>query len=154
MTVLTRRACLEEVGGFPTSHDVAADYLTWFRIAARHELEYVPATVADYTVHDEGISSDLGRSLSARIELFSQELTHTRDPGLRATLERLIFNLGIHLGVAAARGRARSVPRPWRVTGHAVLNAASRDAAGWALALLVRQARVRSRRRLMIGPST
>jgi glycosyltransferase involved in cell wall biosynthesis len=145
-TVLVRRSCLEEVGGFPTSHDVSADYLTWFRMAARYELDYVPAPVADYTVHDEGISSDLGLSLLARIELFGLELERTSDPVTRAALERLLFNLGLHLGLAAGRGRARSVASPWRVTGRACAAARLRDLPRWAGAFVARQLHVRARR--------
>jgi glycosyltransferase involved in cell wall biosynthesis len=119
-TVLVRRACLEQVGGFPTSHAVSGDYLTWFRIALRHDLEYVDAPVADYLVHRGGISHDLGRSLEARIELFAAERAHTDDPATKALLDRIVFNLGLHLAVAAARGRARSVPAPWKLVGVAL----------------------------------
>jgi glycosyltransferase involved in cell wall biosynthesis len=144
-TVLVRRSCMEEVGGFPTTHDVSADYLTWFRMSARYEFDYVPTPVADYTVHDEGISSDLGRSLMARIELFRLELERTSDPGTRAVLQRLLFNLGLHLGLAAGRGQARSVATPWRVTRRACASARLRDLPRWATEFLVRQLHVRSR---------
>ena len=66
-----RKRALEEVGGFPESHAISADYLTWFRIALHHELDFVPGPVAHYTVHDAGISADLALCLRARIELFS-----------------------------------------------------------------------------------
>jgi glycosyltransferase involved in cell wall biosynthesis len=151
VTVLVRRACLEAVGGFPTSHAVSADYLTWFRIAADHELDYVNRPVADYTVHAEGISHDLGRALAARIELFSGELDQATDPAVRAMLQRLVFNLGLHLAAAVARGRARSVAHPWRVVRGAARAAASRDAPAWTLAFLLHQARVRAPRRPRTG---
>jgi hypothetical protein len=146
VTVLVRRACLEEVGGFATSHEMSADYLTWFRIACRHELDYVGRPLADYTVHDEGISHDLGRALAARIELFSGELERTTDPAARAVLQRLLFNLGLHIAAAAGRGRARSVAHPWRVARGAMGAAASRHAPAWTAAFFLRQARVRARR--------
>jgi hypothetical protein len=145
--VLARRSCLEQVGGFPSSHDVSADYLTWFRIALRHELDYVDRPVADYTVHDGGISHDLGRALQARIDLFSRELEGTSDPGVRALLRRLVFNLGLHLGLATARGRAQSVARPWNAAGQALAVASPREAARWTAAFGGRQARLRARRR-------
>lgn len=145
-TVLVRRSCMEEIGGFPTSHDVSADYLTWFRIAARHELDYVPAPVAGYTVHDEGISSDLGLSLSARIELFRCELERTSDPAMRAVLQRLLFNLGLHLALAAGRGQAGSVATPWSVARRACSAARPGDLPRWAAAFVARQLHVRARR--------
>ena len=145
-TVLARRSCLEEVGGFPTSHDVSADYVTWFRIAARHELDYVAAPVAEYTVHDDGVSSDLGRSLVARIELFRGELTRTNDAAARATVTRLIFNLGLHLGLAVARGRARSVRSPWTSTLQACATAPSHALPAWTAEFAWRQTRVRAGR--------
>jgi glycosyltransferase involved in cell wall biosynthesis len=113
ISVLARRSCLAEAGGFPTSHAVSADYLMWFRIATRHELDFVPRPIADYTVHAGGVSSDLGPALLARLELFTAELERTSDPALRTILERLVFNLGMHLALAVMRGRARSVPHAW-----------------------------------------
>src|SRR5438552_237974 len=65
-TVLVRRRCLEEIGGFSEASALSADYLAWFRIALRYELDYVDAPVAEYTVHRDGISYDLGRAIAAR----------------------------------------------------------------------------------------
>jgi glycosyltransferase involved in cell wall biosynthesis len=151
VTVLVRRACLEEVGGFATSHAVSADYLAWFRIATRHELDYVDRPLAYYTVHDEGISHDLGRALAARVELFSAELERTADPALVAMLRRLVFNLGLHLAGAAVRRRAQSVAHPWRTAGGAVRAVPWRHLPAWIAAFVLRQARVRARR---IGATT
>ncbi len=148
VAVLVRRACLEEVGGFPTSHEMSADYLTWFRIATRHELDYVNRPLVDYTVHAAGISNDLGRALTARIELFSAELERATDPAVQAMLQRLLFNLGVHLALATVRGRARSVPDPWRVARNAVQSVATQQMAAWTAAFFLRQARDRARRRL------
>jgi hypothetical protein len=142
-----RRSCLEETGGFPVSHDLSADYLTCFRIALRHELDYVAEPVADYTVHEEGISHDLGRALVARIELFNAELEQTTDPAARAVLRRLVFNLGLHLGLAVPRGRARGVRHPWRIARRALGVAASRRVAPWTAEFFAREARIRMRRR-------
>jgi glycosyltransferase involved in cell wall biosynthesis len=153
LTVLVRRSCLEAVDGFPESHDVSADYLTWFRIAAIAEIDYVDRVIADYTVHDAGISQDLGHSLEARIGLFSAELRRSGDPAERAVLERLLFNLGLHLALAVVRGRAGSVTRPLGLARIAVRSAASRRTAAWTTAFFLRQARVRSRRRLRAAPA-
>jgi glycosyltransferase involved in cell wall biosynthesis len=151
-TVLVRRGCLEQVGGFPTSHDVSADYLTWFRIALRHEFEYVDRSLADYSVHPGGISSDLGRSLRARIELFSAERARTRDPAVRALLDQVVFNLGLHLAVAAARGRARTVHDGWRLVRRAVRLPRRRERVRMSGAFAVHHLRARARRALRPAP--
>lgn len=146
VTVLVRRRCLDDVGGFPETTDVSADYLTWFRIALRYELDYVDQTVAEYTVHPSGISYDLGRSIAARIGLFSDELSRTNDPAVRATLRRLLFHLALSMLLAAGRGRARSVAHPLRTAWRTAANVAGLEAAPWAAAFAVNQMLVRTRR--------
>jgi glycosyltransferase involved in cell wall biosynthesis len=151
-TVLVRRSCLEQVGGFPTSHEVSADYLTWFRIALRHQFEYVDCAVAAYLVHPGGISSDLGRSLEARIELFSAERARTHDPALRRLLDQVVFNLGLHLAVAAARGRASSVDEEWRLVRAAVRLPRGRRAVRMSGSFASHHLRARARRALHAAP--
>ncbi|HEX8644097.1 MAG TPA: glycosyltransferase [Allosphingosinicella sp.] len=119
-TALVRRSALEEIGGFSEESRISADYLAWFRIARRHRFDFVDAPVALYTRHRAGISNDLGRSLAARIALFRSERERTADPATRRVLDRLLFNLGLHLALAAIRGRARSVERPLRLAREAV----------------------------------
>ena len=145
-TVLVRRSCLEETGGFCEASEVSADYLAWFRIALRHELDYVERPVAEYTVHPEGISFDLGRAVAARINLFSAELAQTADPATRSVLRRLLFNLSLHLALAALRGRARKVAEPLRLAWRTARGAATLEAAPWAAAFAANQLRVRTRR--------
>jgi glycosyltransferase involved in cell wall biosynthesis len=145
-TVLVRRSCLEETGGFSEAGEVSADYLAWFRIALRHELDYVDRPVAEYTVHPEGISFDLGRALAARIDLFSAELAQTADGAARAVLRRLLFNLSLHLALAALRGRARNVSDPLRLAWRTARSTASLEAAPWAAAFAANQLRLRTRR--------
>jgi len=146
VTVLVRRRCLDEIGGFPETNALSADYLAWFRIALRHELDYVDAPVAEYTVHAEGISADLGRSIEARIALFSGELASAKDPATRATLRRLLFNLSLHLILAAARGRARSVVGPLRLAWRTASATAGLAAWPWTAAFAMNQVRLRTRR--------
>jgi glycosyltransferase involved in cell wall biosynthesis len=114
-TALVRRAALDEIGDFPAESRISADYLAWFRIARRYAFDFVDAPVALYTQHEAGISNDLGKSLAARIALFRAERERTEDPAVRAVLDRLLFNLGLHLALAAVRGRAGSVARPYRL---------------------------------------
>ena len=114
-TVLVRRDCIEEAGGFCETSEISSDYLLWFRIALRHELDFVERPVAEYTVHRAGISYDLGRSLAARIQLFSDELARVSDPATRLVLRRLLFNLSLRLVLATVRGLARNVSHPLRL---------------------------------------
>lgn len=145
-TVLVRRACLEEAGGFPESSEISSDYVAWFRIARRHELDYVGRPVAEYTVHPEGISYDLGRSLAARIKLFSAELAEAGDAATRAVLRRLLFNLSLHLALAAPRGRAGSVRDPLRLAWRTASGVAGLEAAPWAALFVANQLGLRARR--------
>ena len=145
-TVLVRRSCLEEAGGFSEASRLSADYLAWFRIALRHELDYVDRAVAEYTVHAGGISFDLGRSLAARIDLFAAELAHTTDPRTRALLRRLLFNLSLRLAFAVPRGRARNVSRPFQLAWRTASRVASLEAAPWTAAFAVDQLYARTRR--------
>src|SRR6266516_331910 len=145
-TVLVRRACLEEVGGFSEANELSADYLAWFRVALRHELDYIDRPVAEYTVHAGGISFDLGRSLAARIDLFSAELAQTTDPATRALLRQLLFNLSLHLALALLRGRARNVPHPLQLVWRTASSMARFEAAAWTAAFAIDQMRMRTRR--------
>jgi glycosyltransferase involved in cell wall biosynthesis len=145
-TVLARRSLIEATGGFSEAQPLSADYLAWFRIALRAELDFVSRPVADYTVHADGISYDLGRALAARIALFEAELRETSDPAVRALLRRTLFNLSVHLALAGLRGRARSVRRPLRRAWRIGFEAARLNAGSWAAAFVLRQARTRARR--------
>src|SRR5436190_20013042 len=147
-TVLVRRRCLQEIGGFSEARALSADYLAWIRIALRHALDYVVAPVAEYTVHPGGISHDLGRAIAARIQHFSDELDRTTDPATRAMLRRLLFNLALQLFFAAIRGRARHIHEPLCLAWRAASKVAGLEAAPWTAAFALYQMRVRARRLL------
>jgi len=147
-TVLVRRSCLEEAGGFSEASALSADYLAWFRIALRHQLDYVDRALTEYTVHADGISFDLGRSIAARIQLFSAELDKTTDPPTRKVLRQLLFNLSLRLGLAVLRGRARNVDHPFRLAWQTGSKVASLEAAPWSAAFAFDQLCVRTRRLL------
>jgi glycosyltransferase involved in cell wall biosynthesis len=145
-TVLVRRSALEEVGGFPDESRISADYLVWFRMAARHAFDFVPEPVALYTLHEAGISYDLGRSLAARIVLFGEERARSEDPRTRRILDRLLFNLGVHLALAAVRGRAKTVERPLALARRAMATMDRRRAIWSTAAFATNQMRLRARR--------
>ena len=145
-TVLVRRACLQEIGGFADAGTLSADYLVWFRIALRHELAYVPEPVCIYTRHPQGISSDLGVSLAARIALFSDELAAAPDEAVRTNLRRLLFNLSLHMALAAVRGRAGKVINPMALALGTAWRMARLRAGVWAAGFIADQLWVRTRR--------
>jgi glycosyltransferase involved in cell wall biosynthesis len=144
--VLVRRSCLDEAGGFAENVALSCDYLMWFRIALRHELDFVDRIVAEYTLSADSISADLGRSIEARIRLFSDELAKTSDSATRKILKRLLFNQSWSLALAALRKRAGSVARPLRRARSTAMAAARLHAGPWTAAFAINQIRIRRRR--------
>ena len=138
VTVLARRRCLADF-----ERELSADYVAWFRIALHHELDYVDDVVAEYTFHPGGMSHDLGRSLESRIALFTRELERAADPATRAVLRRLLFNLALHLALAAVRGRARSVDHPFRLAWR---TASRTGSPGWTASFALHQIATKGRR--------
>ena len=102
-SVIVRRRCLEESGGFQEHPPLSADYAMWFRIARRYELDYVAEPVFEYTRHRGGISHDLVRSLHARIALFEAQQDASPDRETAEELRRLLFHLHLSLVLACAR---------------------------------------------------
>jgi glycosyltransferase involved in cell wall biosynthesis len=145
-TVLVRRRCLDEAGGFSEEVPLSCDYLMWFRIALHHELDFVERVVAEYTLSPDSISADLGRSIEARIQLFSGELARTTEPATRKILKRLLFNLSWSLALAALRKRAGTVARPMRTARSTAMASARLEAGPWTAAFAMNQLRIRTRR--------
>jgi glycosyltransferase involved in cell wall biosynthesis len=145
-TVLVRRCCLDEAGGFREEVALSCDYLMWFQIAVRHELDFVDGVVAEYALSRDSLSADLGRSIAARIELFSGELARTTDPAVRKILKRLLFNLCWSLALAALRKRAGTVARPLRRAQTTAMAAARLKTGPWSAAFAMNQLRRRTRR--------
>jgi glycosyltransferase involved in cell wall biosynthesis len=140
ITVLARKSCLEEIGHFAVSHQTSADYLAWVRLALRHDVDFVPYVVAAYTVHEGGISWDLGQALSSRIELFTRELTKTDDPRAQAILRRLLCCLGLGLVVAILRGKATRSTATWRLAWQQIRGVSPAEALKCVVVLCIRRA--------------
>ena len=145
-TVLVRRSCIDEAGGFAEDVSLSCDYLMWFRIALHHDFDFADGVVAEYTLSPDSMSRDLGRSIEARIQLFSGELAQTTDPTTRKILERLLFNLSWSLAIASLRKRAGSVARPLRKARSTAMAAARFEAGPWTAAFAMNQLRIRTRR--------
>src|SRR5207244_556122 len=76
---------------------------------------YASAPVAEYVLNAGNWSGNLEASLRSRLELFGEELARAADPEERELLERLAFNLRLHLRIAALRGMASRPPKVgWR----------------------------------------
>ncbi|MBU2955621.1 glycosyltransferase [Marinobacter sp. F3R08] len=78
-TVLVRRRCFVEMGGFDTSVGVADDYELWLRFSARYLFHYEPGIVASYRVMSEQISSDKRRRFAANENIICKFLERYGD---------------------------------------------------------------------------
>jgi glycosyltransferase involved in cell wall biosynthesis len=147
-TVVVRRDVLAGAGPFATDPPLGADYAKWLEIAARCELDHGDAPGADYTVHADGISSDLGRSLAARLDHVSRLVP--ADAEGRRVRTRLLFHLSLHLAVAWARGRAAGVPRAPVLAWRAASGVGPR-ALPWGLVFAYHHSLTRTRRFFRAG---
>ena len=114
-TVVVRRAALAAAGPFAIDPPLGADYAKWIEIAERCDLEHADAPGADYTVHAAGISSDLGRSLAARLA----HVSRLEPAAIRARAARARACSSTCRCTWRSRGRAGAPPacrarRPWR----------------------------------------
>jgi len=92
-TVMTRRAALDEVGGYDESL-AYEDYDMWLRLTARYEMRYLPGTVVDYRLLTTSLSRDPGREVVMRTSRCQVLLKwYGRDPALdRVILRRAWAN--------------------------------------------------------------
>jgi glycosyltransferase involved in cell wall biosynthesis len=106
-SVIARRRCFAEAGGFTPGH-IAADYLKWVEMSALCEFDYVADPVCEYGIHPGGISHDLLETLEDRIETFADALARATDERMRRVLRRIVFNLSLSLRIARLRGGFKS----------------------------------------------
>ncbi|KPQ27041.1 MAG: Glycosyltransferases involved in cell wall biogenesis [Marinobacter excellens HL-55] len=64
-TVMARRECFDDMGGFSGRYGVADDYDIWLRFSARYTFLYVPEYWGYYRVMPDQISSDKERRFAA-----------------------------------------------------------------------------------------
>jgi glycosyltransferase involved in cell wall biosynthesis len=106
-SVLVRRHCFAELGGFTVGY-VAADYLKWLQISARYELDYVAEPVFEYAIHPDGLSHNLVATLEDRLLAFRQALEQNNPPEMDRVMRRIVFNVEASLRLARLRQRLRS----------------------------------------------
>ena len=58
-TVLLRRKCLQEIGGFDKNIAYGVDHDLWLRIAVKYRLKYIPRLLVRCHVHNDRLSNDL-----------------------------------------------------------------------------------------------
>jgi glycosyltransferase involved in cell wall biosynthesis len=115
-TTVTRRACLDQVGGFDERLPSCEDWDMWLRTARRHRIAFVDRVVAMYRLHDASMTSlageGHGRHLDGHLRVIEKFFA---EPGLPAELRamrRLAFR-NVHTEVclrawlAGDRERAR-----------------------------------------------
>jgi glycosyltransferase involved in cell wall biosynthesis len=101
-SVLVRRGCFAQVGGF-TQGRVAADYSKWLEMSAVCEFDYVRVPVFEYAIHPGGISHNLLETLEDRFESFSDMLARNTNAEMERVLRRILFNLRLSLRLARLR---------------------------------------------------
>jgi glycosyltransferase involved in cell wall biosynthesis len=142
-SVLVRRQCLSELGGFPETPPLSGDYLTWFRISLRHRFDYVADPVFEYGISRDALSRDLAASLRARIALFTRLLAETADPRAAGELRRLLFHLELSLAVALLRRGSVAALKELGRGRHVRSGAPPDHQARWLLEYVGNQLRVR-----------
>jgi glycosyltransferase involved in cell wall biosynthesis len=143
-SVIARRRCFAEAGGFTPGH-IAADYLKWVEMSARCEFDYVAGPVFEYAIHPGGISHDLRETLEDRIETFTDALARDTDEEMRRVLRRIVFNLSLSLRIARLRGGFKS-RRGAAERARIAHNVSAGEALSWSLKFACDQLKTRGRR--------
>lgn len=150
-SVLARRRCFAETGGFTPGHK-AADYLKWVEMSARWEFDYVPGPVFEYAIHPGGISHDLLDTLEDAVETFRDALARNTDEGMDRVLRRIVFNLRLSLRIARLRRGFKS-RRPATARDHFADGVSTREALSWSLKFARDKLGARGRRLLLWSAS-
>jgi len=92
-TVLARRSCFVQAGGFDASVIFGIDYDMWIRIARDYEFEYIREPLVLYTVHGDRLSTNtvtVWRGKEAQLERYEQFFA-----GDRKAFARYLLALGV-----------------------------------------------------------
>lgn len=102
-SVLVRRVCFEELGGFSLACRTGADYAKWLQIAMRYEIDYVPTCVFEYGIHAENFSEEPLRAVFAPVRLFDELIDCASDASMRRELRHLILDFQVRVAVAMVK---------------------------------------------------
>jgi len=114
-SVLIRRKCFDDVGGF-TGNCVAADYMKWVEISVKWEFDYVPSPLFEYAVHPGGLSYNLIATLEDRLNSFRGMLAQNDEPKIKRVVRHILFNTFLSLCIAQFRygmENRRQTERPY-----------------------------------------
>jgi glycosyltransferase involved in cell wall biosynthesis len=109
-TVVARKACLEEAGGFNPAYPLYSDYDLWLRVARRHELAYAARTLARCGRQGDNLSKDTNWSRQMIVEI----LTANYDPSRIAYSVYRRRLADCHLRVGRFFVERGQVDRSWR----------------------------------------
>jgi glycosyltransferase involved in cell wall biosynthesis len=73
-SVLTRRACLNRVGGFSETLTVGEDYHLWIRIAREFQVAYIPEALAIHRKHGANTGKSWARAVPQEVQLWNEML--------------------------------------------------------------------------------
>jgi len=104
-SVVVRRRCFEECGGFDESLPLAQDWEMWLRIAARWEVSVVAAPLAIYRLHGAQRSRSQAEMRTWEAEVLRRELSRGNLGGawLRGAARRRLAWAHYRLGLLLAR---------------------------------------------------
>jgi glycosyltransferase involved in cell wall biosynthesis len=89
-SVVLRRSCFEEMGGFDESLIWAEDYDLWMRIAERYDGVYVDGVLGSYRINEQGLTRNFARLYEAERVVIDRAIARNGRPELRRHLrERL-----------------------------------------------------------------
>jgi hypothetical protein len=77
-TVVGRKACLEQAGGFNPAYPLYSDYDLWLRVARQHELAYAARTLVRCGRQGDNLSKDSSRSREMILEILSKNYDPSR----------------------------------------------------------------------------
>ena len=105
-TVMLRKKCIDEVGGFDEALVAAEDRDLWLRIAFRYQVALAPKVVAHYRISPESLTGDPERMLNAQIQFVEK---HYGAPGCGIRQRRIALSRIYRQRAEAFAGR-----RQWR----------------------------------------
>jgi glycosyltransferase involved in cell wall biosynthesis len=118
LTVLTRRVCIDDVGGFDQRFAPADDWELWMRIARRHAFGFMDEATARYRVHEENVSKDHLTMQQTVLSVIDSICERFPDVPRSVSAEELALARGRALSWAAEtlerRGRRSEARKYWK----------------------------------------
>jgi len=124
-TVLTRKAILEEFGGFDESLSMAIDYDLWLRVSTRYDFLHVPQVLVDYRIWGGQMSHRTGERLDNAFRMMENFLARHPDSVSKAEADRAWAHTYVTRGIwHVKQGRPDEARADFgRALGHRPLDA-------------------------------